>query len=409
MVTLGAAAGRGRLPAPAPRPDARDVVLAALSRRGAVSRAELVRETGLAASTVSTVVGELLAAGLAVDMPGRTVPATGARGGRPATLLALHRSAGVAVGVDLGKRHVRVAVADLAHVLLAEGSRPLPADWPAAEGIAVVADLVEVLLRRAGVPRDQVIGVGMGIPGPVRATGELGDSTILPGWVGVQAAAAVAAALDLPVHVDNDANLGALGEWTWGAARGSGEVAYLKIATGIGAGLLLDGRPYTGIGGTAGEIGHIVVDPSGPVCRCGNRGCLEVVAGGDAVLAALRLTHGELGLREVVALARRGDHGCRRVLADSGRSIGEAVAVLCNLLNPGLVVVGGELGAADDLLLPSLRESLARSAVRSAAQDVAVVPAALGERAEVLGALALAVRCGAPLTADGARAGAPSA
>lgn len=392
---------RSTAPPPAPavtRPDAREQLLGVLARRGAVSRADLARATGLAPSTVTSVVAQLVEAGLVVARdPGR-VPATGARGGRPATLVALHRSAGVAVGVDLGKRHVRVVVSDLAHDLLAEGGRELDADLPAAEGIGAVAGVLDALLEQAGVRRAEVVGVGMGIPGPVRGNGRLGDSTILPGWVGVRVAEAVGEALGMPVHVDNDSNLGALGEWTWGAASGSEQAVYLKVATGIGAGLIVNGRPYVGVDGTAGELGHTVLDPSGPTCRCGNRGCLEVLAGTAAVLAALRPMHGALTVRDVLALARQGDADCRRALAEAGHVIGQAVAVLCNLLNPERIVVGGELGAAGELLLPALRAALRSRALRSAADHVTVVQAALGERAEVLGALALALRRSTPLS-----------
>jgi predicted NBD/HSP70 family sugar kinase len=245
----------------------------------------------------------------------------------------------------------------------------------------------------------------MGLPGPVHApTGELGDSTILPGWVGIRAVEAMSAALELPVEVGNDADLGALSESMWGAGRGAAEMAYLKVATGIGAGLIVGGRPYHGAGGTAGEIGHTVIDPGGSICRCGNRGCLETMAGVPPVLAALRDAYGsELTIDEAIARARDGDAGCRRVIADAGRAIGAAVATLCNLFNPRRIVVGGDLGAAGELLLAPLRESLRLGAIRSAAEDVEVVEGALGDRAEVLGAVALVLRRGAELPASAAR------
>ena len=199
-------------------------------------------------------------------------------------------------------------------------------------------------------------------------------------------------ALGLRVEVDNDANLGASGEWMWGAGRGCTELAYLKLATGIGAGLILGGRPFKGAGGTAGEIGHTMVDPSGPICRCGNRGCLEMLAGAGAVLDALRPTHGNgLTVKDVIALASDGDPGCCRALADAGHIIGGAASILCNLINPQRIVVGGEMAAAGEVLLGPLRESLERSAIRSAAQDVQVVQGSLGDKAEVLGAVALAL------------------
>ena len=383
----------------AQRLDGRHRVLAALRQLGPVSRAELARRTALAPSTVSAIAAELMHAGLIVEQDGEQVPAAGAKGGRPAIRLALHRSAGVVVGIDFGKRHLRIAVADLSHAFLAEHAEPLTRDRPAAEDIRDAVELLDRTLRQAGVDRDQVIGVGMGIPGPVdRSTGQLGDSTILPGWVGVEAAPAMSDALGLPVEVDNDANLGALSEWMWGAARGHSEVVYLKVATGIGGGLIIGGRPYAGAGGTAGEIGHTVIDPTGPICRCGNRGCLEMLAGADAVLDALRPAHGDdLGLGDAIAMARAGDVGCRRAIADVGRSIGSALAMVCNIVNPECLVVGGDLGAAGDLLLDPLRESVRRGAIGSAASRVRVVQGALGDRAEVLGAVALALRSGALL------------
>ncbi len=381
------------------RLDGRQRVISTLRELGPISRAELARRTALAPSTVSAIVADLMRAGLIVERTGEPVPAVGAKGGRPAIRLALHRSAGAAVGIDLGKRHLRIAVADLSHAFLAERVESLTRDRPAADDIGDVVELFEATLREAGVGRDQVVGVGMGIPGPVdQTTGELGDSTILPGWVGVQAAAAMRAALGFPVEVDNDANLGALGEWTWGAARGRSEVVYVKAATGIGGALIVGARPYVGASGTAGEIGHTIVDPAGPVCRCGNRGCLEMLAGTDAVLDALRPARGEqLGLGDVIALVEAGDAGCRRVVADVGRSIGAALATVCNIVNPECIVVGGDLSAARDVLLDPPRAAVRRGAIRSAARDVDVVCGALGDRAEVLGAVALALRSGAML------------
>ncbi len=391
MVDGTAGAERQRL-------DGRNRVLAALRRLGPVSRAELARRTSLAPSTVSTIVGELQRAGLVDELAGHAT-APGTKGGRPPILLALHRSAGVAVGIDLGRRHLRVAVSDLAHTLLAERNLTVTRDRDAREDIESAVALVGELLTEAGVERDQVVGVGMGLPGPVhRDTGELGHSTILPGWVGVSAATAMTEALGLPVTVDNDANLGAISEWMWGSGRDASELAYLKIGTGICAGLIIAGRPYRGAGGTAGEIGHTVIDPAGPICRCGNRGCLEMSAGTGAVLDALRPTHGgELSIHRVVSLARDGDAGCRRAIADAGHAIGTALATLCNLVNPQVIVVGGELGAAGEILLTPIRDALTRGTIRSAAGDVTVLESALGDRAEVLGAVALALRSGTSL------------
>jgi predicted NBD/HSP70 family sugar kinase len=392
------------------RLDARARVFGVLAATGAMSRAELARRTALAPSTVSAVINELQAAELVVE------PAAPARAphhsavGRPPVLVTLHRRAGVALGIDFGKRHLRVALADLSHRVLAERHRVLEADLPAAAAIAVAAVLVDEVLAEAEADGGEVVGVGMGLPGPVhRPSGELGDSTILPAWVGVRAAEAMSDALGHAVEVENDANLGALSESMWGAGQGAEHMAYVKAATGIGAGLIIGGRPYTGAGGTAGELGHTVIDPGGRICRCGNRGCLETVAGSTAILAALRETYGDvLTLADAIKCALDGDAGCQRAIADPGHAIGTAVATLCNLFNPRRIVVGGDLAAAGELLLQPLRESLRRGAIRSAADDVDVVEGTLGERAEVLGAVALVLRRGARLLPQLPAAGTPS-
>src|SRR5262249_49321273 len=193
----------------------------------------------------------------------------------------------------------------------------------------------------------RVTGVGMGLPGPLRRdTGQIGDSAILPGWIGARPEAMMREELGLPVRVENDANLGALAEIVWGAGRGCSELVYVRGASALGAGRVLNGRLYEGHAGTAGEIGHVTVDESGPVCRCGNRGCLEVYAGADAVLEPLRRRHGaRITLRQVIALAQEGDAGCRRVIADAGRSLGLAIAGTCNLLAPAPLLLCRALAA----------------------------------------------------------------
>jgi len=367
-------------------------VIAALREAGPLSRAELARRTALSRATISSIIAELRDAALVVE---GDRPADGERDarGRPASVVRLDPTAGAALGIDFGKRHVRVALADLGHQVLAERTAEIDSDHPAEEGMALAVTLVDDVLAEGGVEASAVVGVGMGLPGPVNAaSGRLGSSTILPGWVGVEAHEAMSRRLGLEVQVDNDANLGALAEWTWGAARGCANAAYLKVATGIGAGLIVDGRPFRGAGGTAGEIGHTIVDPAGPVCRCGNRGCLETLVGGPALLALLEPALGPVTMREVLERAVAGDQACRRVIADAGTAIGGAAANLCNLFNPERIVVGGDLGAAGELLLHPLRDALARAAIPSAASDVDVVAGVLGERAEVLGAIALVLR-----------------
>ena len=377
----------------------RERLTVALREAGAASRAELARRTGLSRTTVASLVAELQEAGVLVEREDGA--GASARGGRPPRLLSFSRSAGVAIGIDFGKRHLRVAAADLSHAILAEAERPARAEDPAEAGLEAAVALVEEVIGGAAVERSKVVGVGMGLPGPIdHRSGRVGSSSILPGWVGVRAAEELGSRLGVPVSVDNDANLGALAELRWGAAAGRRDVAYLKVSTGIGAGLIVDGRLVHGTGGMAGEIGHAIVDDQGPVCRCGKRGCLETLAGATALVDLLEPRLGRtIATAELLGLAASGDSGARRVLADAGMHIGGVLATLCDLFNPELVVVGGELSAAGDVLLDPMREQVHRNAIPATARDVEIVAGVLGPRAELLGALALVL---APPAAPGA-------
>jgi predicted NBD/HSP70 family sugar kinase len=373
-------------------------VIGALRTRGAISRAEIARETGLSRSTVSSLVSDLQSDGLLVERP-PDGDAPGPQGGRPPTLLTLTPSVGAAVGIDFGKRHLAVAIADLSHAILGETWSEMDEDYPAAEGLDVAASLVHKLLRAARVPRDRVLGVGMGLPGPIHmVTGTVASSAILPGWIDVRGEREMAARLSLPVTLDNDANLGALAELTWGAGRGCEHLIYLKVSNGIGAGLIVGGRLFRGAGGTAGEIGHTILDETGDICRCGNRGCLETYASGPAIVDLLRRSLGEeVSLEAVLARAADGDAGCRRAVADAGRHVGKTAANLCNVFNPERIIVGGSIGAAGDLLLEPVRDAIDRYAISTAARDVDVAPGELGDRAELLGAVARALQDADPI------------
>ncbi|MET9558288.1 MULTISPECIES: ROK family transcriptional regulator [Streptomyces] len=359
-------------------------VVRAVRMAGSLTQAEIARSTGLSAATVSNIVRELREGGTVEVTP------TSA-GGRRARSVSLSGDAGIVIGVDFGHTHLRVAVGNLAHQVLAEESEPLDVDASSAYGFGRAEELVERLIEATGIGRQKVIGVGLGVPGPIDVvSGTLGSTSILPGWTGINPREEMAGRLGVPVYVDNDANLGALGELVWGSGRGVKDLAYIKVASGVGAGLVIDGQIYRGPGGTAGEIGHITLDESGPVCRCGNRGCMETFTAARYVLPLLRSSHGrDLTMERVVQLAREGDPGCRRVIADVGRHIGSGVANLCNLLNPSRVVLGGDLAEAGELVLAPIRESVSRYAIPSAARQLSVLPGALGGRAEVLGALAL--------------------
>ena len=364
-------------------------VLEVVRGSGSVSRADIARRTGLARSTVSTLVNELLGAGLLVE---RGAPDDGnTTQGRPPVLLSFDPGAGAVIGMHFDHPVLRVAVADLGYTILAEATVPVDVDHDAQDSLDAAVALIDEVLVKSDEERERLLGAGAALAGPIdSATGTVGSSAILPGWVGLSLAQELEARLGLPVHVDNDANVGALAESVLGAGRGVSEMAYIMLGSGIGAGLIIGGQVYRGSGGTAGEIGHVLVDEHGPLCRCGNRGCLETYAGADALLDLLRRKHGdELTVDGLVQLARDGDAACQRVIADAARIVGVAAATLCNQLNPELIVIGGELAQAGPLLLDPLRESIVRYAIPAAAEDVRVVTGELGERAELLGALVL--------------------
>jgi predicted NBD/HSP70 family sugar kinase len=367
-------------------------VIEALGERGVASRADLARATGLSRSTVSSVVADLQRAGLVSERSGGEPAEAGV--GRPPVMIALDRSAGAVAGVDFGHSHVAVALADLSHTVIAELWRDLDVDHAARDGLDAASDLFDQATQEAGIEPSSVLGVGMGVPGPIHLPNQtVGSTSILPGWVGVDAGRELSDRLGLPVKVENDANLGALAELVFGAGRGVSDFAYITVSSGIGAGFVIGGRLHRGAGGTAGEIGHTGFNGTGRVCRCGNRGCLETTAAAGPIVAAVSAGRGEpVTVPRVIELADAGDALAQRVLADAGREIGVAVANLCNLLNPERVIVGGELSAAGDVLLVPIVQSLRRHAIPTAASDVDVVAGQLGRRAEVMGALAVVLR-----------------
>lgn len=371
-------------------------VIETLYRHPATSRSDLARLTGLSRATISTLVDELGRAGVVTEQaePDESRPR---HTGRPPVLLSLAPGAAFAVGLDFGHEHIRVAVCDLSGQAVVDDWSPAEVDHAPTESLDLAQELVREALRTAGIERDRLLGVGMGLAAPInKLTGELEAGGILPGWHGIRAAAEMEERLGMPVLLENDANVGALGEALYGAARGVDHLIYIRLSAGIGAGLVLGGYPYHGFRGMAGEIGHVMVDESGPICRCGNRGCLEAVASPVAVAALLeRSLRTPVSIQRLLELVKAEDRGARRAVADAGEMVGRVLSSLVNILNPEFVVVGGELAAAGDVLLGPIRTEIDRHAVAAASDTVQVIAGTLGDRAEVLGAAGL-VLAGSP-------------
>lgn len=368
----------------------RRTILAALAGQGPQSRADLARATGLSRTTVSGLVRDLIAAGQAVETSARGRPHKGGSG-RPPVLVAATAILGTVAGIDIGHHHVRVALADQDGTVVAEEAREVDVDDHGTAVLDRATRMVRSLSSSAGLDLARLRGVGLCVPAPIDRRSAQIRSDVMPGWRDLAPAERLAERLGVPVAADNDANLGALAELHHGAAHGVGDFVYLKLASGVGAGLVLGGRLYRGGTGIAGEIGHVQIAEHGRVCRCGHRGCLETEVSVPRLLEQVRLPESApFGVEELLALETAGDNGVRRVLGDAGRTVGRALADLCNSLNPTMLVIGGPLSSATSLL-EGVRESVDRYAQPNAAAALRVVPAALGERAEVTGALAMAI------------------
>jgi predicted NBD/HSP70 family sugar kinase len=365
-------------------------VIETIYRDRATSRAELARRTGLSRATIATLVGELGRAGI-VEEHDALDEARPRNTGRPPILLSLVPRAGFAVGLDFGHQHIRVAVCDLHGEPVVDDWSPAEVDHAPAESLDLAYELVREALRSAGIDRDRVLGVGIGLAAPInKLTGELEADGILPGWHGIRPAAEMEQRLGIPVQLENDANVGALGEKAFGVARGVDDLIYIRLSAGIGAGLILAGQLYQGVSGVAGEIGHVLVQPDGLICRCGNRGCLETIASPVAVAAMLDRSLGKsVSVHRLLELVEAGDRGAHRAVADAGEAVGRALSMLVSALNPELVVVGGDLASAGDPLLDSMKAAIKRHAVAPASAAVRVTVGTLGDRAEVLGAAGL--------------------
>jgi predicted NBD/HSP70 family sugar kinase len=355
----------------------------------ATTRAELARYTGLARSTVAQRVDALIAAGLLYEAGG-----SASTGGRPPTTLAFKHDAGVVLVADLGATHARLALSDLAGTPLAEHA----SDCDIADGPETVLGWVckefEKLLKEARVKPEDVRGIGIGVPGPVEfSTGRPASPPIMPGWDDFSIPDWFASRYpNAPVLVDNDVNIMARGEH-WMNWRDTDHLLMIKVGTGIGCGIVADGHIYRGARGAAGDIGHIrATSREDVICRCGNIGCLEAVAGGQALADALSAAGIEAHhSRDVVELVRAGNPTAIRNVREAGRMLGEVLAGTVNFFNPGVIVIGGDIAKAHEHLLAGVREGIFSRSLPLATRDLRIVPSRLGDRAGVIGAATMAI------------------
>jgi len=362
------------------------------------SRSELVVRTGLGRAIVAQRVSELVDRGLVIEGdPGAST------GGRPPRQLAFHSDAGHVLVADLGATSIDVAVTSLDGRILGHHDEPARIEAGPEACLDRVDVLFDSLLRTTqGVP-GRLWGIGIGVPGPVEfESGRPISPPIMPGWDGYPIRERFTERYQAPVWVDNDVNVLALGEWRAGIAAGHDNVVLVKVGTGIGAGIISDGHLHRGAQGSAGDVGHIqVVDDPTVICRCGNVGCLESLAGGaalarDGEAAALdgrsprlRLAydqHGSVSAQDVSLAASFGDAIAVALIADAGRRIGSMLASIVNFFNPSLIVIGGGVANSPDLFLASIRESVYRRSLPLATRDLLIQRSSLGGLAGVIGA-----------------------
>jgi glucokinase-like ROK family protein len=378
--------------------DALVLVLNEVRAHPASSRAEIVRTTGLSRAVVAQRVQELVDRGLLeLGEPG---PSTG---GRAPRLVRFRRTAGHLLAADLGATSIDVAITDLSGEVIAHHEEPGDIARGPEHVLGRVEELFrEILATTPGAP-GELWGIGIGVPGPVEfSTGCTVAPPIMPGWDGFPVRERFATRFAVPVWVDNDVNVMAAGELRLGVARGHDTVLFVKIGTGIGAGLVVDGRLHRGAQGSAGDVGHIrVVDDPDIVCRCGKVGCLEALAGGGALardgeqaareqrspLLAERLAeHGSIGAVDVALAASHGDPVSVELIRRAGRLVGEMLSTVVHVLNPSMIVVGGGVAGAGDLLLAAIREAVYGSSLPLATRELVIQRSSLAHRAGVVGA-----------------------
>jgi glucokinase-like ROK family protein len=367
---------------------------------GGISRAELARQMFLTRSAITIIIDDLKGMGLVDEI--ETGPTTG---GRRPILLAINPRYGYVVGIDMGATHLGMVVTDYSAHVLEEIEHPFSViDGPKNCLNQIDHYLIE-LLHRLNLEISNISAIGLGVPGPVVAeAGMVSSPPIMPGWDGYPIRTHLQDIWQVPVSIGNDAEMGALGEWAYGAGRGESNLAYIKVGTGVGAGLLLDGHIYRGTTGTAGEIGHITIQENGPLCTCGNNGCLEAMAGGHAIARKAReaiengrrtqlsaIAPNNILAVNVAQAAQRGDLVAQQIITDAGTYLGIAVASLVNIFNPSMVVIGGGVSQLGDLLLEPIRKTVMERSLHSAAKVVRITSAVLGRRASSMGAVVQAI------------------
>jgi glucokinase-like ROK family protein len=364
-----------------------------------ISRTDIAQELGLTRASVTIIINDLIENDIILESESRST-----RSGRPPVVLEINPRSGLVAAIDMGATHLSVALGDFSARILDETEQPFRiADGP--EQCLEEANLaLKSILERNDAQVADLSAIGLSVPGPVITdTGMVMAPPIMPGWDRFPIRTTLENLWNVPVTLDNDANFGALGEWVYGAGRGEKNLAFIKVGSGIGAGLILNRQIFGGTTGSAGEIGHLTIVENGPLCTCGNHGCLEAFAGGRAIeIQAQKLVGSgkrtllsdpnlkSITVRDVAEAARRGDLAAQEILNRSGTFIGIAVAGLINLINPSVVIIGGGVAEVGDLLTAPIRKVVRERSLRASEHAVKITTAMLGRRSTLIGAMVAA-------------------
>lgn len=371
-------------------------VIQLIHHNGAMSRAELCRETGLSAPTISALANVLINSGLIND-----AGEAESSGGRRPILMQFQYQARYAIGVDLGATHITSTLINLAGTSVATRSVIFDAMHDPLAAIEVVHTHLKELLHETKIPISDVLGVGIAAPAPLEGEGlNRLSPIILPAWKDIDLKQEIKRDFeDLLIYVDNDANAGALAEKWWGKGRGYSNMAYIKLGTGVGSGLIINDDIFRGSAGTAGEIGHTTISSDGPLCRCGNHGCMESYVGSPAIIANVAsqlkkrsipgVDPNNIRVGDLAKAAREGDTNAIHIVEEAGVHLGIAIANMLNLLNPGLIVLGGDIVAAGPVLLKAVEKTALSRAIPKAGKEVAISSSDLGDDVVAIGAATL--------------------
>jgi len=374
-----------------------------------MSRTDLADRMGLTRAAVSLIVNDLIESGVIFEAESRSVPS-----GRPPIVLEINPERGLVGAIDMGATHMSIALADFTARIHQETNFPIDIKDGPEVCLAKADQNLQKLLEEQTLPISHLSAIGIGVPGPViTEAGMVIAPPIMPGWDRYPIRARLEKMWEHPVTLNNDAELGALGEWAYGAGRGEKNIAYIKVGSGIGAGLILNQQIYGGTMGAAGEIGHLTIDENGPLCDCGNHGCLEAFAGGHAIAkqgqslarSGKRTLLADIPVEKITAYevaeaAKQGDLYAQEILRKAGTHVGIAIAGLINLFNPSVVIIGGGVAQVGDIITAPIRQAVRERAMHASEQSVRITTGMLGRRSVLIGATVQAVNVAIHAAAD---------